>query len=151
MKKNSLFVVMLVLGLPLACNIPSRIDPYSSFSFPEIEHLRLKGKVTDVRMPSRGFHGHGVIAVEIIESNIRFYDPRQKKDRYPMVIKENEAELYIYRHNIEIGDTLRIVTDSIHQISYRSGRMDGKQYQGGIALHEKRFFDYIEKKGLQKL
>ncbi|HEV7780854.1 MAG TPA: hypothetical protein VGO58_06290 [Chitinophagaceae bacterium] len=70
--------------------------------------LVLTGKVVTVyELPSS--NGFGVVRVDVIKSNITYYDPRSDYENYYCLIKNNMAELYQQGvQNCYKGDTIEV-------------------------------------------
>ena len=125
-------------------------QPLSDFDYPEIQDLKLTGVITDIRVPKfPAFHSYGVVSMDILESNVEFYDPRPKNERYLAVIKGCKSEFYIYTSAKSIGDTLYIDVAS-NEIKYYS-KIFNKDITGELYIYQKSFFDFIEDHNFQKL
>jgi len=89
-------------------------------------------------------NGFGVVKVNVIKSNINYYDPRNDHKYYYCLIKNSQAEFYQHAlYECEIGDTIEVNTrERIFII-----RNDGKRIQEEIILYDNdKFYDYVRQK-----
>src|SRR5690554_6831108 len=66
-------------------------------NFRGIENLYLIGVVTSTEKVVnkwQGYHGRGIIRINIIKSNMEKYDPRNKQVNYYCILKGRKAEVY---------------------------------------------------------
>lgn len=146
---KNLFLGFLIISIISACSGEVK-QPLSDFDYPEIQDLKLTGVITDIRVPKfPAFHSYGVISMDILESNVKFYDPRPKNERYPAVIEGGKSEFYIYAGGKSVGDTLYIDVAS-NEIKYYS-KIFKKDITGKLYIYHKSFFDFIEEHDYQKL
>lgn len=113
--------------------------------------LNMTGVVTFVNKDVRGgnFHGRGIFRINILNSNIDYYDPRDIQKNYYCVIKDGKAEVYDnHVFEMEIGDTVQIDTKE-QLIKWLNKSADGRMYS--ISVGEVSFFSYIKENNLQGL
>ena len=81
--------------LLLSCKHSSNpITDLSKENYDEIGELKLKGVVYDLYSPLfPQYHGYGIVRINIVQSNMEFYDPRNRLDEYLLLIKNKKAEL----------------------------------------------------------
>ena len=73
-------------------------------------NLKLTGIVEGVDK-FKNHPGAGVIAVKVISSNVRYYDPRNELKYYYCIINKDHAELYDNGgFDINIGDSVKVDT-----------------------------------------
>lgn len=154
MKKITL--VFMVIGL-LSC-FPKKGKVSNSISESKKEmgwrdfsglDLNMTGVVTFVNKEIRGYHARGIFRMNIIDSNINHYDPRDVQENYYCIIKDGEAEVYDNNvYEIEIGDTIQIDTNK-QLIKWLNKSAEGRMYS--ISVGEVGFFRYIKENNLQGL
>lgn len=120
--------------------------------FNGIENLYLVGIVDSIQQvlnKMEGYHGRGIIRVNIIKSNMDEYDPRNKQANYYCIIKKSKAEIYEHPGGLKKGDTV-ILDIKRRKITYHysNGELGGLR---NIWMRPVNFFDFIEKKEYQKL
>jgi len=111
-------------------------------------NIKMKGVVYSVDNKIRPFHGRGIIRINILETNTKRYDPRDKQLNYYCIIKNNKAELYDTSVNeTSVGDTIEIDTkeETIKWLNYSKL----KQIYS-LSIGEVEFFDYIKENKLQE-
>ncbi len=106
--------------------------------------LQLKGVVYYVNNEiGNGYHGRGVIRMDLLESNTKKYDPRKQQRNYYAIIKNNKAEIYDDNvYYVEIGDTLLIDTK---EETIRWLNEDKKDKIYSISIGPPRFFEFTKK------
>ena len=112
-------------------------------------NLKMTGVVTSLNKNVRrgNFHGRGIMRLNILESNIDYYDPRDTQKNYYCIIKDGVAEVYDANvFETEIGDTVQIDTQE-QTIKWLNKRAEGQLYS--ISVGEVSFFKYIKKNNLQ--
>lgn len=140
-----------VLLLLLSCD-NFKADKYGKWAvakdnFQGIDSLRLKGVVYDLNSNIRGFHGRGIIRLDIIETNIDFYDPRDKQANYYLIIKDGKAEVYdVIVSHLNIGDTVYIDISN-RNLFYINENRSGK---GRTGIGPRQFFRRIQERGYQE-
>lgn len=116
--------------------------------FRGLKNLKLTGVRYSINKDiGNGYHGRGIMRVNIINSNIKNYDPRDKQSNYFCIIENNKAEIYstdVYYLNI--GDTIRI--DSNKMILQFYNNFEPNEMRMSIGSH--RFFKMIKNKNYQK-
>lgn len=117
--------------------------------FQGIDSLRLKGVIYDLKTGLNGFHGRGIIRLDIIESNFDFYDPRDKQANYYLIIKDGKAEVYEItgKFRYSIGDTVYIDVKSEKLLYYNTTKYGERK----IGIGPKQFFRRIQEKNYQLL
>jgi predicted NUDIX family phosphoesterase len=120
--------------------------------FRGIENLYLVGVVDSIQRvinKMEGYHGRGIIRVNIIKSNINEYDPRNRQVNYYCIIKNGKAEIYEHPGRLKKGDTITLDVKERKIIYHHSnGNLGGLS---NIWISPVSFFDFIKKKGYQKL
>ncbi|WP_310992894.1 hypothetical protein [Aequorivita marina] len=118
------------------------------FDFKELKNLKLTGIVYSIEDGiGNGYHGRGIVRVNIIESNIHYYDPRDVQQNYYCLIKNNTAEIYgTSASYVNIGDTIVIDVNS-KVLNYFNKKKTGKVK---IWIGPSSFFKMIKEKGYQK-
>jgi|GEM_PF-2730544 len=130
---------------------PSTSDPIKNFSFPEIDHLKLVGVITETDDLERAsVHGYGIISMGIIESNVDFYNPRKTNSRYYISIDGDRAELYIYVGTKRAGDTVKIDMTAAKEFWYKNVRTK-ETLNYSPRLYNKKLHEFIDKNKLSKL
>src|SRR5690606_4332492 len=123
-------------------------------NFTGIENLELTGIVYSyqfVRNKFQGYGGRGILRVDIIESNMGEYDPRDKQANYFCIIKDGKAEIYgWWPTDLKKGDTLRL---NIPERTMSFFTVDGKNDMvlKDIWIGDVNFYNYIKEKGYQEL
>lgn|SRR5690606_1280509 len=122
-------------------------------NFTGIENLELTGIIYSfqkVQNKLQGYGGRGIIRVNIIESNMDEYDPRNKQANYFCIIKEGKAEIYGWGHiDLKEGDTLKL---SIPKRTMNFPTAAGNNIEiKDIWIGHVDFFNYIKEKGYQEL
>tara|TARA_R110002072_G_scaffold260722_3_gene419222 strand:- start:400 stop:855 length:456 start_codon:yes stop_codon:yes gene_type:complete len=146
------FIGLLIFILFISCDFfysdkEGRTE-VSWLDFRGIENLELKGVVYSLNDKiGNGYHGRGIVRVNIIESNMDFYDPREKQANYYCLIKKGKAEIYdTHVSSFKIGDT--IIIDSKNKLLYFS--QNGKFKPTSMSIGPPRFFNMIKTKGYQE-
>ncbi|OAD91923.1 hypothetical protein A7A78_10555 [Aequorivita soesokkakensis] len=120
--------------------------------FQGIENLYLVGTVISIQQvmnKMEGYHARGIIRVNIIKSNMDDYDPRNKQANYYCLIKNRKAEIYEHPGGLKKGDTIILdIKDRNITYYYSNGELGGLR---NIWISPKRFFNFIKRKGYQKL
>lgn len=110
-------------------------------------NLNMIGVVTFVNKEIRGYHARGIFRMNIIDSNIDYYDPRNVQKNYYCIIKNGEAEVYDdHVFEMEIGDTVQVDTNE-QLIKWLNKSAEGRMYS--ISVGEVSFFRYIKENNLQ--
>ena len=128
------------------------VGPYE---FTDLSELQLLGVVTSKNGAiGNGFHGRGILSLEILNSTISCYDVRKKQANYFCIIKNNKAE--IYEDNlgyINIGDTIKIDLNKKHKNQFFMEVYNNSEpFKMSISIYQHRnFFEFIESENLQKL
>lgn len=108
-----LFVIVLLFGL----NTSKKSREY----YKKV-NLNLTGKVTEIRPLTKYGHDFGVIAIDVSQSNIDFYDERKNLDKHLGVIKNKKADLVFSGiSRILVGDSL--VLNIQNYKVYRNGKL----------------------------
>ena len=118
--------------------------------FRGIENLKLTGEVYEVVDNIGNYHGTGILRVNVIETNIEYYDPRDHQANYYCIIKNGKAEIYINNlSKVTVGDTISInIPEKIARV-YNIGT--GKNRRLATIVYPRRFFDFIKRKGYQEI
>ncbi len=121
--------------------------------FAGIEDLKLTGIVystQEVQNKLQGYHGRGIVRINIIESNIYEYDPRDKQANYFCLIKDGKAEIYGWSWlGLKNGDTLQLDVKK-RMITFTSENDKTIEIKD-ISIGPGSFFKFIKKKGYQEL
>lgn len=122
--------------------------------FNGIKDLKLKGIVystQEVQNKLQGYHGRGIVRVNIIESNMNEYDPRDKQANYFCIIKNGKAEVYGWLWlNLKNGDTLNLNIKERTMV-YTTEKNELPIEIKNITIGSGSFFKFIQKKGYQQL
>jgi len=119
-------------------------------NFKGIENLKFTGEVYEALDNLGNYHGMGIIRVNIIETNIEYYDPRDKQANYYCIIKRGKAEFYVKGvSDIKPNDSIYVNILEGKSIVYNSKR----DYRRKLSLivYPRRFFDFIKRKGYQQI
>ena len=145
----SVFLILL-----FSCNFFSGngINVVERDDFRGIENLYLVGAVDSIQQiinKLEGYHGKGIIRVNIVKSNMDEYDPRNQQANYYCIIKNGEAEIYEHPGRLKKGDTITLDVGKRKIIYHHSN-----ENLGGLCniwISPASFFDFIKKKEYQKL
>jgi len=111
-------VIPIFLFCTFVTNSKPSVDQNAYF---ENFNLVFNGVVTEKEITS---NGAGIVRLDLNESNVNFYDPREKYGNYFCVIKNEKAELVMSRlFLVKIGDSI-VVNDSVRL--YRAGKLKEK-------------------------
>ena len=118
--------------------------------FRGIENLKLTGEVYEVVDNIGNYHGTGILRVNIIETNIEYYDPRDHQANYYCIIKNGKAELYVKGvSDIKPNDSIFVNISQEKSIVFNSKRNYNRQLS--FIVYSRRFFDFIKRKGYQEI
>jgi len=118
--------------------------------FRGIENLKLTGEVYEVVDNIGNYHGTGILRVNIIETNIEYYDPRDHQANYYCIIKNGKAELYVKGvSDIKPNDSILVNISEEKSIVFNSKRNYNRQLS--FIVYPRRFFDFIKRKGYQEI
>lgn len=118
--------------------------------FSGIENLILTGEVYEVLDKIGNYHGMGIVRLNVVNSNIKNYDPRDFQANYYCIIKQGKAELYVKGvSDIKPNDTVYINISEKKSFVFNSRR----NYRRPLSfiVYPRRFFDLIRRKGYQKI
>lgn len=119
-------------------------------NFKGIENLKLTGEVYEVLNNIGNYHGTGILRVHIIETNMEYYDPRDKQANYYCIIKNGKAEIYEKElTGIKIGDIIYIDVSKGPTRVYSNST--NKSRVMATIIYPRRFFDFIKRKGYQQI
>jgi hypothetical protein len=106
-------------------------------------NLKMKGVVYFVNNKiGNGYHGRGIVRINLIESNLKSYDPRNKQLNYYCIVNNGKAELYDNHVSYaEIGDTIEINTNE-KTIKWLNKEKSNLIYS--LSIGEIQFFDFIK-------
>ncbi|SRR5579871_967192 len=107
----------------------------------EQTHLIFSGVITKIiEIPSN--HNYGILRLEILNSNVQNYDPRDSVEFYFCIIKGKSAEVYDYASPRKLGDTLNInASQSIEWVGSKGHARDS----GSAGINPDRgYYDYIK-------
>ena len=137
--------------LLLSCKHSSNpITDLSKENYDEIGELKLKGVVYDLYSPLfPQYHGYGIVRINIVQSNMEFYDPRNRLDEYLLLIKNKKAELYQPTALFTIGDTIEVDMQN-KRIIYFS-KLVNKLQSYEPRIYDKIFYEHIDERDQQKL
>lgn len=138
--KQILFFICLLLN---SCSIivkNKNIKDWEDFSD---VNLKMKGVVYFVNNKiGNGYHGRGIVRVNLIESNIKSYDPRNKQLNYYCILANGKAELYDNHVSYtKIGDTIEINTKE-KTIKWLNKEKSNLIFS--LSIGETQFFDFIK-------
>jgi hypothetical protein len=119
-------------------------------NFKGIEKLKLMGEVYEVVDNIGNYHGMGIIRINIIESNIEYYDPRDKQANYYCIIKGEQAEFYVKGvSDIKPNDSIYVSILDRKSLVHNSQRDFSRKLS--LLVYPRNFFDFIKRKGYQKI
>ncbi|NLN24059.1 MAG: hypothetical protein GX163_00020 [Bacteroidetes bacterium] len=119
-------------------------------NFKGIEKLKVIGKVYEVVDNIGNYHGMGIIRIDIIKSNIEYYDPRDKQANYYCIIKNGQAEFYVKGvSDIKPNDSIYVSIFDRKSLVYNSKRDFSRKLS--MIVYPRRFFDFIKRKGYQEI
>jgi hypothetical protein len=129
------------------------LEIVSDRNFKGIEDLKLIGTVYSIQNVENKWQGYGgkrIIRVNIIESNMQEYDPRDKQANYLCIIKEGKAEIYAGGpESLENGDTVKL---DVKERTMNFITKDGNDIEiKDIWFPYVNFFKYIKEQGYQQL
>lgn len=129
------------------------LEIVSKRNFKGIENLQLIGtinSVQEVHNKWQGYGGIGIIWIDIVESNINDYDPREKQANYYCIIKNGKAEIYgWWPSDVKKGDTLLLDVRNRTMIYPAENGSDFEIKDFWIPYVN--FFKYIKEQGYQQL
>ena len=118
--------------------------------FRGIKDLMLTGEVYEVLDNIGNYHSRGILRVNIIETNIEFYDPRDKQANYYCIIKNGQAEVYESDlAKVAVGDTIFIDVNNRVTRIYNSSTNKNRRF--GTRIYPRSFFDFLKRKGYQEI
>ncbi len=138
MKEITIFIMFLLVTIFFFYKIAS--DKNGNDEYFENLNLKMVAVITDEPDCTNGYNGFCVLDLHVLQSNIKYYDLRNKADYYYGIIKNDKAEIYQegVRGFCKKGDTIFI--DSKDKTFH---------YKGGwapmILYHNAFFYDYIAK------
>lgn len=147
--------LLLSLVTILACSDPKSSTEQTTNGvgwrdFSGLDNLKMKGVVYYVNNDVRNgfYHGRGIMRVNILDSNINYYNPKKQQRNYYCIIKNQKAEIYDNHVSyINVGDTITI--DTKKQVLYWVNNK-GVNYEYSISIGEPDFFRFITENKLQK-
>jgi|SRR5690625_707888 len=118
--------------------------------FRGIKDLMLTGEVYEVLDNIGNYHSTGILRVNIIDSNIELYDPRDKQANYYCIIKNGQAEVYESElTGTKKGDTILIdIKKGATRIVNALSKKDEKK---ATIIYPRNFFDFLKRKGYQEI
>ncbi|MGG5209280.1 hypothetical protein ACQWU4_10035 [Chryseobacterium sp. MIQD13] len=144
MNKLIIFSFLSILG----CNYQKSNKKIIGWhDFDDLSNLKMKGVIFYVNKDiGNGYHGRGVVRINILETNITSYDPSKYQENYYCKIKGKEAEIYDNNlRDMNVGDTIQIDTT----VSWKN--LKNEKFEYSISIGEPAFFEYIKENKLQKL
>jgi|SRR5690554_3720382 len=119
-------------------------------NFKGIENLKLIGEIYEVLDDIGNYNSTGILRVRLIESNIKYYDPRDKQANYYCIIKNGKAEIYESElSDIKKGDIIHVnIAKGATQIYITTKEKFEKK---ATIIYPRRFFDFIKRKGYQEI
>ncbi len=134
------------------CNRSEGAERVDENNFKGIENLHLIGVVTSVQKVQNkfeGYHGKGVIRLDLITSNVIEYDPREVQANYYCVIKDGKVEIFEEPARLRKGDTVKLdVRKREMTYIYLNGKIGVRD---DIWISSPSFFCYIKEKGYEQL
>lgn len=161
--KSSFFkrLLVLVLTFLIAFNLymfrddifyrpNDNLEEVGTRNFKGIENLKLIGEIYEVLDDIGNYNGTGILRVRIIESNIKYYDPRDKQANYYCIIKNGKAEIYEGGlSGIKKGDIIHVdIAKGATQIYIIT---EEKFEKKATIIYPRRFFDFIKREGYQNI
>lgn len=149
---RNLLVILPLILLFTSCDFFSFNDEnrvvVDKVNFQGLKDLKLTGVVYFINKDiGNGYHGRGIIRVNIIKSNITHYDPRDSQVNYYCIIKNNMAEIYgTSASYLNIGDTIKIDAES-KILNFNNKNKSGKIR---MWIGPPQFFKMIKTKGHQE-
>lgn len=126
------------------------LEEVGTRNFKGIDNLNLTGEVYEVLDDVGNYNGMGILRIKIKETNIDHYDPREEQANYYCIIKNGILELYVKGvSDIKINDSISINIPARKSMVYNSNR-DFKR-RLSLMIYPRRFFDFIKRKGYQKI
>lgn len=118
--------------------------------FRGIKDLKLSGEIYEVLDNIDNYHSTGILQVNIIDTNIEFYDPRDKQANYYCIIKNGQAEVYESELiGTKKGDTILIdIKKGSTRIVNALAKKDEKK---ATIIYPRSFFDFLKRKGYQEI
>ncbi|TXK74419.1 hypothetical protein [Mesonia sp. K4-1] len=159
MKKNR--IILIVIGVLLVFNlilfkdrifndVNDQLEEVDTSNFKGIENLKFLGKVTKVKEQLGHFHGMGILQVNMVKSNIEYYDPRKKQANYYCIIKDTIAEFYVKGvSDIKPNDTIYVDISKEKSEVFNLSRDFARRLS--LMVYPRSFFDYIKRKEYQDL
>jgi len=116
----------------------------------DIKDLKLRGEIYEVLENIGNYHSTGILRVNIIETNIEFYDPRDKQANYYCIIKNGQAEVYESElTGTKKGDTILIdIKKGATRIVNALVEKDEKK---ATIIYPRSFFDFLKRKSYQEI
>src|SRR5690554_2030807 len=87
-------------------------------NFKGIENLKLIGEIYEVLDDIGNYNSTGILRVRLIESNIKYYDPRDKQANYYCIIKNGKAEIYESKLSKIKKEKIKIFKIAKEQLKY---------------------------------
>lgn len=142
--------VLLFLLFIYSCE-PTTSSEIKDFDFPEIDSLKLFGVITEINSLEKvSVHGYGIISLKVFDSNVKFYNPKEKHKRYFLVIKDDKADLFAYVGTKKAGDTIKIDMTAEKEFWYKNSET-GQILNYSPRIYERSLYDYIERNNLSKI
>ena len=70
------------------------LEEVGTRNFKGIDNLKLTGEIYEVLDDIGNYNSTGILRVRLVESNIKYYDSRDKQANYYCIIKNGKAEIY---------------------------------------------------------
>jgi hypothetical protein len=106
MKKRNILILILAAITILAITLVNLIFNNSAAKKYYSSNILLKGIIKEKAFLEKD---NGIYYIDVINSNVNHFDPRENGEDYNLIIKSKKAELLLsWYGDIEIGDTVNI-------------------------------------------
>jgi hypothetical protein len=137
-------ILIMVAILFVVVTIYNRIVERADNKYFSELNLNLKGEVLSVYVP-QNFKGFGIVTIRILNTNLKYYDPRNMHAFYYCLIKDSIAQVYQRGARIcSPGDIVEIDTKN-RRFSLQS-RTSGNKSWTIVLTHNSSFYRFVEKK-----
>lgn len=125
MRKGMIRFVIIIIGMLVLFMFQMKSgikDSETDSEYYQKTNLKFNGIVKKVKPLASYKHDYGVILIDLGESNIEHYDPRENLDRFLGIIKEGKVDLVFNQiSNVKIGDSIDFCVQEFK--IYRKGKL----------------------------